>query len=198
MKNGYENEFDFINSLNNKRFYEVGYFFQKFLKNLYPNIKGNDVIKAYKYGRYAKVDMVIDVLGIKKGISIKCGYKNSVHVEPIDKFILYLKMHNFKYLDELLRYLYSDGTNDNTGSIRLSSSEYKGSHEGDIELINTELEKIKKDLLIRFLIKTDVNYKINVDAFIVGYTNDFIWATKDEVINYLMNFSKKFIWCSYK
>lgn len=60
------------------------------LKQLYPNIRENDVIVAYKYGRYAKVDMVIRVNNEEKGISIKSGFKNSVHLEPIDKFILYL------------------------------------------------------------------------------------------------------------
>lgn len=35
-----------------------------------------------------------------------------------------------------------------------------------------------------------MNYKINVDAFIEGTVNDFIWATTDEVINYLARVNK--------
>lgn len=55
----------------------------------------------------------------------------------------------------------------------------------DINLINKSLLKIKSILIIRFLIKTDINYKVDVNLFIIGTINDFIWATTDEIINYL-------------
>ena len=63
----------------------------------------------------------------------------------------------------------------------------KGSHQNSINQINENLKSIKSNLITRFLIKTDINYKVNVDLFITGTINDFIWATKDEVINYLSN-----------
>lgn len=185
MKNGYENEFDFINYLNNKKYKEVNILFQEILSVLFPNIKPEDEIIAYKYGRYAKVDMVISVNEIKKGISIKGGIKNSVHVEPIYKFILFLEKFGFDKRDSLLRYLYSDGTNNNSGTIRQSSEDYKKNHKEDIKDINKSLERIKYELLKRFLIETDINYKVKVDMFIVGYINDFFWITKHEVLEYL-------------
>lgn len=191
MKVGYQNEIDFINYLNNKKYKEVNILFQELLKQLYPNIRENDVIGAYKYGRYAKVDMVIRVNNIEKGISIKSGSKNSVHIEPIDKFIMYLKSLNLTKTEQLLRYLYSDGTNNNSGRIRQSSSEYKKNHKSDIIEINKELEKIKNDLIRRFLIETDVNYKIKVDMFIIGNLEDFLWSTKEEVVHYLTNTSQE-------
>ena len=113
MNNGYKNEFEFIDYLNNKKYYQINPLMQDMLKSLYPNIQNHDIIKAYKYGRFAKADIVIEVNGILKGISLKCGIKNSVHVEPIEKFIKYLQIKNFKEIDKLLRYLYSDGTNNN-------------------------------------------------------------------------------------
>lgn len=186
MNNGYKNEFEFIDYLNNKKYCQINPLMQDMLKSLYPNIQNHDIIKAYKYGRFAKADIVIEVNGILKGISLKCGIKNSVHVEPIEKFIKYLQIKNFKEIDKLLRYLYSDGTNNNTGSKRQSSAQYKINNCMNINLINEELKNIKSNLIIRFLIKTDINYKVNVDLFITGNINDFIWATKDEVINYLL------------
>ena len=48
--------------------------------------------------------MVIEIKGIKKGISIKSGAKNSVHVEPIKAFISYLKKHGFREEDKLIEY----------------------------------------------------------------------------------------------
>lgn len=187
MKNGYKNEFEFINYLNNKKYWQLNPLMQDMLKTLYPNILNHDIIKAYKYGKFAKVDIVININGIIKGISIKCGVKNSVHVEPIQKFIKYLQAKNFKETDKLLRYLYSDGTNNNTGIERQSSKQYKINNCLDINQINENLKSIKSNLITRFLIKTDINYKVNVDLFITGTINDFIWATKDEVINYLSN-----------
>lgn len=185
MKKGYQNEFEFINYLNGKRYGELNILIQDLLKKLYPDVEKTDIITAYKYGRYAKVDIVVSINGIEKGISIKSGSRNSIHIETIKKFVSYLKKINFNEIERLLRYLYSDGTIDNTGAIRQSSSEYKLNHGDDIILINDNLQKIKKELLIRFLIKTDVNYRINVDAFISGDVNDFLWATREEVIEYL-------------
>lgn len=187
MIDGYQNEFEFINYLNKKTYGETNLIMQDFLKKLYPEIKKQDIIKAYKYGRYAKVDMVIDVNGIKKGISIKSGDKNSVHLEKIENFVSFLKKIKFNEVDLLLRYLYSDGTNDNTGIIRQSSSEYKINHQDDIILINKGFERIKNHLIKRFLIVADTNYKIKVDAFISGYINDFLWATTEEIFAYLEN-----------
>ena len=94
MLNGYQNEFDFINYLNKSKFRNLNIVMQEFLRALFPDIDDDDFIAAYKYGRDAKVDMVIVVKGVRKGISIKSGNKNSVHVEKIEQFILFLKTFN--------------------------------------------------------------------------------------------------------
>ncbi len=187
MKSGYQNELEFINYLNNKKYEEINILMHELLITLFPDIKGHDTITCYKYGSYAKVDIVIAVRGIKKGISIKSGICNSVHLEPIDKFMSYLCMFNFTETDKFLRYLYSDGTNNNTGKTRQSNSEYKLNHQDDIISINKNLNTIKDYLINRFLIETDIHYKIKVDAFIEGNVNDFLWATSEEVLNHLRN-----------
>ena len=51
MKTGYDNEFKFINSLNNKEYQQLNPLFQDMLKILYPDINSKSIIKAYKYGR---------------------------------------------------------------------------------------------------------------------------------------------------
>lgn len=184
---GYQNEMDFINYLNNRKFKELNIMMQEFIRTLYPKIKNDDYIDAYKYGRYAKADIIVSVRGKKKGISIKYGSRNSVHLERIDKFIFYLKKNRFKEYDKLLCYLYSDGTNNNTGKFRISSADYRITHEDDINIINNCLYKIKMKLIFRFLIQADIKYKIPVDAFIYGYVSDFLWVTSNEVFNYFKN-----------
>lgn len=190
--NGYLNEYEIISYLNGKRKRDVHILFQELLEKLYPDICEEDIIIAKKYGRYAKCDMVLEVKGVKKGISIKCGAKNSVHLEKIDNFISYLNKLGFKNSDLLLRYLYSDGTNNNSGEKRISSSEYKLNHTDEIKLINKNFENkmILESLINRFLICADVNYKVKVDAFICGTLNDFFWITSEEAIRYLLENSK--------
>ena len=187
MKNGYLSEYVFINNINNRKYKETNILVQELLKELYPKIKDNDLIIAYKYGKYAKVDIVVCVRNIKKGISMKTGNNNSVHLEKIDKFCKCLQKYSFKESERLRKYLYSDGTNNNTGENRYSAKEYQQMYPQDIEILNKELEKYKKILITRFLIKTDVNYKVNVDAVVYGDINNFIWATKKEILEYLNN-----------
>lgn len=187
MRNGYLTELVFINSLNGKKFCEINLLLQELIQTLYPKIKKKDLITAYKYEKHAKVDVVVIVKGRKKGLSIKSGAKNSVHLEKNDKFINYLKRNSFKESENLLKYLYSDGTANNTGVIRMSSEEYKKDHQEEIKEINKELEKIHEILIKRFLMQTDVNYRVTVDAIVLGVANDFIWATKEEILKYLCN-----------
>lgn len=188
---GYTNEKNFINEINNKKYKEINILLQEFIKAIFPSIKNNDIIQAQKYGYYAKTDIIIEVNNIKKGISIKSGSKNSVHIEPINKFVKFLNNLEYKEIDKFLAYIYSDGTINNTGKNRISTEEYIKYHLNDLLIINKELEKIKEKIIIRSLIKTDVNYKVTVDAFILGEPNDFLWATKEEVIDYLQNISNE-------
>lgn len=189
MLNGYKNEFDFINSLNNHTYDELNILLQDVIIKLFPNILKTDVIKAYKYGRYAKADIVVSVNDIKRGISLKCGYKNSVHLESIKRFIKYLSDigESQEIIDMFLRYMYSDGTNNNTGNFRLSNEQYIYENQLDIENINIMLKKYKSNLIKRFLIDTYINYTVKADLFIHGTINDFIWVTADEVQSFLEN-----------
>ena len=86
MTEGYQNEINFINEINNKKVKELNPLLYDLVKTLYPTIKDNEVITAKKYGRYAKTDIVITIRNKNKGLSIKMGYKNSVHVEHLNTF----------------------------------------------------------------------------------------------------------------
>lgn len=100
----------------------------------------------------------------------------------------FLKKAGYKNSEELLGYLFSDGTTNNTGSIRLAASEYKLTHADNIRKINASFEdkKLLEKLINRFLICADVNHKVKVDAFICETLNDFFWITKNEAIEFLL------------
>lgn len=189
MTNGYDNEISFIENLDNKKFEELNLLLQEVIKYLYPDIKPKDIIKARKYGRYAKTDIVVSVRNKKRGISIKYGYKNSVHTEPLNKFEKYLIKNNVKseIIDLFYRYIYSDGTNNNTGNKRIPNSEYVDINQSDIKQINFELKRLKEKLIRRFLIETDIKYLIKPEIFIHGEPKDFIWVTASEIEKYLNN-----------
>lgn len=189
MIKGYETEYEFIDYLNNKKFEELNILMQDVIKNLYPNIKNKDIITAAKYGRYAKTDIVISVRNKKRGISIKTGMKNSVHLEPINMFKKFLLKNGVseRNIELFLKYLYSDGTNNNTGKKRITNAEYIDIHKEDIKILNEIFKILKKKIIKRFLIETDVKYRVKVDMFIHGRVNDFVWASAKEVTDYLEN-----------
>ncbi len=48
---------------------------QKAIQYMYPDIREKNIIKAAKYGKYAKTDIVISVRNKKKGIVLKVNIK---------------------------------------------------------------------------------------------------------------------------
>ena len=187
MVNGFQNEQIFISNINGRPYKIQNLLLQDLLKELFPKIKDEDIVYAYKYGKYAKTDMVLEVNGKKKGISIKKGIKNSVHLEHVNKFLTRYWYLPRKFKNLFLKYIYADGTTNNTGLERLNGKEYIEKNYEDVYYIKQRLNKMKLKLLIRFLIIADIKYTVPVDAFIHGEYEDFIWATTDEVLEHLMN-----------
>ena len=187
MTKGYKNEVDFIEYLNNRKYEELNPLMQDVIMNLFPEVKPKDIITARKYGRYAKTDIVVSIRNKKRGISIKCGYKNSVHIEPLSRFNKYLFRNNIpkEFVELLSCYIYSDGTNNNTGTKRISNAEYIDEHKEEVKELNRIFNNIKKELIKRFLIETDIKYRVTPAIFIHGEVNDFIWATREEIEEYL-------------
>ena len=59
--NGIKNEMEIVFYLNGKKKGETHIIFQELLEKLYPDIKANDVIMAFKYHELAKCDIVLKV-----------------------------------------------------------------------------------------------------------------------------------------
>ena len=84
-----------------------------------------------------------------KGISIKKGIKNSVHLEGISSFIHFLIENKVprEIVIEYLKYQYADGTTNGKGTLRQSIEQYKKENQDKIDKINEVLndEKISHD-----------------------------------------------------
>lgn len=182
--NGFKNEYEFCNKLNNKKVENLDFLFMEFICDIYDNVSNNDIIKASIDKGKKKYDIVININGIIKRISIKKGIKNSVHVESIYNFIDFLIENKIprKIIIEYLKYHYADETTNGTGKIRLSVEEYKKDNQDKIDLINKYINKddILEKIVDRFILKGNISDEA-IDVLIYGITNDFIWIKKDEI-----------------
>ncbi len=187
---GFENEIDFIAALSNKSFKQLNDNLKRFINFLYPQVKNEDLIKCYSGKAGQKPDIIIEINDIKKNISIKKGSGNSVHQEDIDLFMDFLSSLDISEDTkvELLKYHWADGTTDGSGKIRMSSSEYKASHETEIKIINKELNKKEPliKLITRILFKGKSDFFEEADAIYYGNINNGLWATKEEIIDYVL------------
>lgn len=128
---GLDNEYEFVKYLNGKKVKELNPLMQDVINDIYDNIDDESTIKCWKNHFKQKSDIFIKINEAMKGISIKKGMKNSVHVEGISYFREFLKENNVdnKIIEEYLKYHFADGSIDGSGEIRYSALEYKQKHQ---------------------------------------------------------------------
>lgn len=181
---GFQNELEFVYALNNKKFQNISFTLQEFLLALYGNIKPNEIIYVKLNYEKQKSDMSIWVRDIEKRVSIKKGIKNSVHVESLNSFIQFLKIHKMpsELIEKLLYYHYGDGTINGTGKNRVSSEEYRKLHQSEIDEINAFFNRkdIIKEAINRFVLIGNCDTK-SIDVILYGVVEDFLWITKEEI-----------------
>lgn len=78
---GFKNEREFYEYLNRKKVKELNPIFRDLFDTLYGNLTGEEIISATINYTRQKSDLYIKIKGITKGISVKKGVKNSVHIE---------------------------------------------------------------------------------------------------------------------
>ena len=189
-KDGFQNEDEFVKCLDNKEFRNVEFNLRLFLEDLFGVINDNDIVKCYKSKGPYKYDIIIEINNKIKRISIKKGFKNSVHSEPISEFIHFLILNKMprEMVINFLKYHYADGTTNGSGVNRISISEYKKSHQKEIDESNVFLNN--KDILIkainRFVIKGR-NSIYKIDALLYGVPDDFIWIKRKDIYKILLN-----------
>ena len=188
---GFQNETDLISALSNKLYAELNDNLKKFISFLFPQVNNNDKIKCYSGIVGQKPDIIIEINNKRKNVSIKKGSGNSVHQEDIDLFMEFLTTLDIseEAKIELLKYHWADGTTDGSGKIRVSSAEYKAEHQKEIDLINSELNKREPltKLITRVLFKGKSDKFDGADVVYYGTINEGHWATKDEIIKYMLN-----------
>lgn len=194
MTKGYQNECNFVDAINNKKYCDLNNNIKKFIKFIFENIKDDDILECKRYRTFDKADVYIKLNGVIKNISLKSGIRVSVHAEKIETFIDFLReIHiNEKIINILLLYHYGDFTTNGTGCVRLSAKELKARYEKEIKIFNKYInhKNIIKKIIIRCIFD-GTSRKNTTDYIYYGDIENGIYASKDETINYFCN-SKAF------
>ena len=134
---GFDNEYEFVKYLNNKKVCELNPLFRNLIDSLFPSVKNNYIIRSWRNHYKQKTDIFIKIDGKIKGISIKKGMKNSMHVERISDFIHFLIENKVDrdMVIEYLKYHYADGSTNGKGNNRISVEEYKKNNQDCIDTL---------------------------------------------------------------
>lgn len=186
---GLENEYEFVKYLNGKKISELNPIFRDLIDYLFKDISEDTILTSWRNHYKQKADIFIKANGVMKGISIKKGSRNSVHVDSLSKFtnFLYRNRIPVDVIKLYCKYHFADGTTNGKGKLRLSAEEYKKEHKQEIDLINLHFntEKIIRLAIDRFILKGN-NSKYYVDALIYGECNDFLWLKKEEIYKIIL------------
>jgi len=187
MEKGFRNEQNFASFIDRKMVKELPKEYQELLYSLFNNIEENSVVKCWQSKYYEKADVKIKVNQEIKGISIKSGKNCSMHQENTKKFYKFLTKigvnnETINYFNEfMLGYV---------NGVRVSAANYINNNESKIKKIRNDLNKyyIKTNLIIRFLFQGTETQRYDCDALIYGTPSSFLWATKDEILKYLLDY----------
>ncbi|MGN0966666.1 MAG: hypothetical protein ACI4OP_03630 [Candidatus Coprovivens sp.] len=187
--NGTNNEFDFVLEFNNKKVKELNPLLRFIIEDIFYDISEGDTIKAWRNHLKQKSDILLNIKGVIKGISIKMGGRNSVHVEHIGDFcnFLYKLGATKEQVNSYIKYHYADGTLNGKGIERLSCAQYKKKYQKEIDILNRFLntQKNVSKAIDRFVLKGN-NSDYEIDGIIWGTPKDFLWISKKEIINIIM------------
>lgn len=187
--NGLDNEFEFVKYFNRKQVCDLDLRGMSFIKVLFKDISDDTFLTCWRNHYKQKSDIFIKANGVMKGISIKKGVRNSVHVDSISNFtdFLYQSGIPVKIINFYREYHFADGTINGKGKIRQSVEEYKITHNKDIDLMNQyfNMDKMIKLAIERFILQGN-NSDFYIDALIYGECNDFLWFTREDIYKVIL------------
>jgi len=191
---GFDNENQIIDALNNVQFNKINNNLKKAVLKINNN-KIPSIILAKKYGGKDKADLSFIIDGNEHSISVKMGSGNSIHQEPIEDFILYLKNNledNQSVFDDLRHFIWGDKSLDGKGKIsdRINASDYKKDYPLKVNNIQSYFNNHIDALLKRFLITGTVSSK-KADFLLYGDITKCTIISENDLLNYAKSHSKR-------
>ncbi|MCL2687299.1 MAG: hypothetical protein FWE58_02040 [Methanobrevibacter sp.] len=192
---GFRNEDEIVSVLNGKRYKEINSNMKKFLKTIFQIApKSNDIIICNKIAGTEKTDIFIKINDETHYISIKKGSGNSVHQEPVEEFINYLKekFNISKDIAEDIRFfIWGDNTLDGKGDLknRLSANQLKKMFPEKIKNINNFFDLYKQELITRFLIEGS-ECAVDPDYIYYGTAEEGVGISMVDAVEWLIETNK--------
>lgn len=190
MTNGFKNEEEFKNLLDNKKIKELPINMQHLLLSIFDSANEESRVFCWRSKYLEKADIKVKINNVIKGISIKTGHHCSMHQEDKEKFYVFLSKigvenHIVKLFDNFM-----------IGKInekKVCSKFYIENNLYDIEKIRKSFNNyyIKTNLIIRFLFQGTEIQNYGCEVILHGTPIDFIWATKSEILKYLLEYKIK-------
>lgn len=187
---GYNNELDFVKSLNNKRVR----FLNPFLKDIVFRVfkespRSLAKVQAKKLENFEKADISITLNGVTKYISIKSGHSTYIHSCYLKDFILYLREMGISMETQkaIVLYHYGDGTYDGTGKQRYDYQTVISKYRDVIKRANEELadKRIVTKIVDRFVFGADDSQNHVVDYLLMGYIEHGIIVSRQDVLRFV-------------
>lgn len=188
MQYGIKNEVYFANAFNGKRVKDLPLEMQKLIYAIFDNVGESSIIECWRSHYLEKADIKIKINGNIKGISIKTGKNCSMHQENYKKFSDFLIKLGLNYEDINILHKFIIGKMNNK---KVNSKIYIENNLNEIKLIRNKFNDyyIKTNLLIRFIIQGTEIQNYDCDALIHGTPDSFLWATKSEILKYLVDYN---------
>ncbi|QUH21250.1 hypothetical protein [Alkaliphilus sp. B6464] len=189
---GFVNEDKIRYALDNRKYSDLNSNLKRFIKFAYPTIQDTDIIKCEKVAGQSKCDLQVFVHNKLFRLSIKKGSSNSVHQEPVEPFISFLK-HEYNISDSLANnirfFIWGDKTLDGSGNKedRMDTNHLKKNYPDVVQSIKSFFEANKEDLIKRFLL-TGVNGD-SIDFIYYGNESIGLWANKQDFLSVVLDSS---------
>lgn len=187
---GIKNEKDFVLAINNRSFKDQMPMIKEIIRDRFPDIRDDEVLKAEQPNRYGKPDVVIWRINKPLYISIKCGSTGALHTERIKSFILFCRKNGISVNTQkiLLYYIYGDGTMDGTGVNKVPFFTLFKNNMKHLYAANRELnsKEFMAKAIERFIFFGTEGRVMRVDYVIYGTVNQFIWAKREDIVNFLL------------
>lgn len=169
---GFLNEMQILIEFN-KKFSELTSYSKQLIQFLFSDIKDTDFVKCTNLSNNSKADLMFEVNSLKFGISIKSGSGNSVHQEPVEKFISYIS-NNLNATQEecnaIRLFIWGDGSLDGKGNPtqRIGSPEFQRQYPSTMKTIQNFFDKNTDSLLRRFIVTGVAENLIPADYLYYG------------------------------
>ena len=191
MQKGRNVEEAIIKSYDNKIFKQLNEFQKEIIKELFGDVTNYDVIEAGSLSEMYKPDIYLKIEDKIKYISIKSGRSDSIHFEGIKSFILFLRSKGISLRTQkiILLFHYGDGTIDGTGEKRYEFNKIIEKMGDLLDEANEELDnkELITDLMYRFVFRGFRDDEPCVDMLYFGDENYGEYATRDNIIKYVVN-----------